>query len=61
MQGLRRKAAHDIVGGFVTATDELRRTGMVVSFAKFVILASGSSARAVRLSSARLRAPSEPM
>ena len=35
------------MGGFVTATDELRRTGMVVSFTKSVILASGSSARAV--------------
>ena len=41
-QGLRRKAAHDIVGSFVTASDELRRTGMTV-----FSLASGSSARAV--------------
>ena len=44
-QGLRRKAAHDIVGGFVTASDEFFRTG--VSLTKFVILAPGSSARAV--------------
>ena len=46
-QGLRKKAAHDIVGGFAAATNELRRTGMVVSLAISVILASGSSARAV--------------
>ena len=45
-QGMRRKAAQDIVGSFVTA-DELRRTGMVVSLTKSVILASGSSAKAV--------------
>ena len=45
-QGMRRKAAQDIVGSFVTASDELRRTGMVVSLTKSVILASGSSARA---------------
>ena len=46
-QGLRRKAVHDIVGGFAAATNELRRTGVVISFTKSVILASGSSARAV--------------
>ena len=48
-QGLRRKAAQDIVGSFVAASDELRRTGrtgMVVSLTS-VILASGNSARAV--------------
>ena len=46
-QGLRMTAAQDIVGSFVAASDELRRTGMVVSLTKSVILASGSSARAV--------------
>ena len=46
-QGLRRKAAQDIVGGFVTATDEPRRTGMVVCCTKSVILASKNSAKAV--------------
>ena len=46
-KGMRRKAAHDIVGGFAAATDGLRRSGMVVSLTKSVILASGGSARAV--------------
>ena len=46
-QGLRRKAAHDIIGSFAAATDELRRTGVVVSLTKSVIQASGSPARAV--------------
>ena len=46
-QRLRRKAAYDIVGSFAAATDELRRTGMVVSLTNSVILASGSSAKAV--------------
>ena len=46
-QGMRRKAAHDIVGGFAAATDGLRRSAMVVSLAKSVILAPGGSARAV--------------
>ena len=41
-QGLRRKAATDIVGNFVAAPDELRNTGMIVSLTKSVILASGS-------------------
>ena len=46
-QGLRRKAAADIVGSLVAAPDELRSTGMVVSLTKSVILASGRGARAV--------------
>ena len=46
-QGMRRKAAHDILGGFTAATDGFRRSGMVVSLTKSVILASGGSARAV--------------
>ena len=46
-QGMRREAARDIVGGFNAATDGLRRSGMVVSLTKSVILASGGSARAV--------------
>ena len=46
-QGMRRKAARDIVGGFIAATDCLRRPRMVVSLTKSVILASGGSARAV--------------
>ena len=45
-QRLRRKAAQDIVGSFVTASDQLQRTGMIVSLTKSIILASGSSARA---------------
>ena len=46
-QGMRRKAAQDIVGSFITPSDETRRTGTVVSLTKSVILASRSSARAV--------------
>ena len=46
-QGMRRKAAHDIVGGFAAATAGLRRPGMVVSLTKSVISVSGGSARAV--------------
>ena len=45
-QGMRKKAAQDNVGSFVTASDEFCLTGMVVSLTKSVILASGSSARA---------------
>lgn len=43
---MRRKAAQDIVGSFPTASDELRRTSMVVSLTKPITLASGSSTRA---------------
>ena len=46
-QGLRRKAAIDIVSSFVAASDELRSTGMVGGLFKSVILASGGGARAV--------------
>ena len=35
------------MGSFATASDELRRTGMVASLTKSIILASRSSARAV--------------